>query len=84
MDDARHMVMECPGLQPRRNIMFTTIDSILEEYGLGHDILVGDVFLILMGKPIVTIPMDAMEKIRICSAKNISSMYRSKIRDGIG
>ena len=55
MDDARHMVMECPGLQPRRNIMFTTIDSILEEYGLGHDILVGDVFLIIMGKPIVTI-----------------------------
>ena len=84
MDDARHMVMECPGLQSRRTIMFTAIDSILEEYGCAHDILVGDIFLILMGKPVVNAPMDAMEKIWICSGKNISSMYRSKMIDGIG
>ena len=84
VDDSRHMVMECPGLQPMRNTMFTKINAILDEYGLEHDVLDGNVFLTLMGKPNVNIPMEAMEEIWIFSARNISSMYRSKLREGIG
>ena len=84
VDDSRHMVMECPGLQPMRNTMFTKINAILDDYGLEHDVLDGNVFLTLMGKPNVNIPMEAMEEIWISSAKNISSMYRLKLREGIG
>ena len=81
VDDARHMVMECPGLQPRRNTMFAMINTILDEYGLDHSLLDGNVFLTLMGKPNANIPM---EEIWICSARSISGMYRTKLKDGIG
>ena len=84
VDDARHMVMECPGLQPRRNTMFAMINTILDEYGLDHGQLDGNVFLTLMGKPNANIPMQAMEEIWICSARSISGMYRTKLKDGIG
>ena len=80
VDDVRHMAMECPGLQPRRNIMFGEIHLILEKYGLTHDVLNDTSW----ESPNLNTPMEAMGEIWICSARNISSMYRLKLREGIG
>ena len=51
VDDAAHMVMPCPGLQPQRNAMFLEIDKILACNGLNQNDLDANVFLNLMGRP---------------------------------
>ena len=84
IDDAAHMVMQCPRLQPQRNAMFLEIDKILARNGLNQNDLDANVFLNLMGRPGQNIPIELMEEIWQCSARQISNMYRWKLKYGIG
>ena len=60
------------------------IDKILARNGLNQNDLNANVFLNLMGRPGQNIPMELMEEIWQCSARQISSMYRWKLKYGIG
>ena len=84
VEDAAHMVMPCPGLQPQRSAMFHEIDKILARNGLNQNDLAANVFLNLMGRPGQNIPIELMEEIWQSSARQISNMYRWKLKYGIG
>ena len=84
VDDAVHMVIQCPRLQPQRSAMFNEINEILVNNGLNQNDLDENVFLNLMGRPGVNIPAEIMEDIWICSARHIACMYRWKLKQGIG
>ena len=76
--------MQCPELQPKRSIMFNEIDKICDAIGLERLGAYGNVFWILLGKPVDNIPIESMKNIWIYSARHISDMYRWKLREGIG
>ena len=61
-----------------------SIDEILARNGLNQNDLDANVFLNLMGRPGQNIPIELMEEIWQCSARQISNMYRWKLKYGIG
>ena len=63
LDDAVHMVTQCPALQPRRTVMFDEITEILEGDGRYQIPDVEDIFLIIMGRPAAGTPKEVMVKI---------------------
>ena len=84
IDDARHMVIQCHALQPKRNDMFNGIEAILMRHNYVFNQMDENVFLNLMGKPAANLSVDVMCDIWLCSVKHIASMYRMKQRQGIG
>ena len=53
--------MQCPELQPKRSIMFNEIDQICDAIGLERLGAYGNVFWILIGKPVDNIPIESMK-----------------------
>ena len=84
MDDAVHLVMQCPKVQDRRNDMFKEIAQVSNHFGNNLVVAGKSIFLILLGRPCPNTPDEMMERIWIISAKHISNMYRWKLRQGIG
>ena len=84
MDDANHLVMQCPSLQDKRNVMFHEISQIRDGYGRYLISSGADLLLTLLGKPHSNVPDEIMEEIWILSAEHISNMYRLKIKQGEG
>ena len=76
--------MQCPMLQPKRNDMFNEIEVILMRHNCDINLMDEVVFLNLMGKPAANIPPETMCDIWLCSVTHISSIYRMKLRQGIG
>ena len=84
VDDAKHMVMQCPHFQPKRTEMFNEIEALLMRPDYAINQMDENIFLSLMGKPAVNISQEVMCDIWLCSVRHISSMYRRKLRQGIG
>ena len=84
VDDAKHMVMQCPHFQPKRTEMFNEIEAWLMRRDYAINQMDENVFLSLMGKPAANISQEVMCDIWLCSVRHISSMYRRKLRQGIG
>ena len=84
LDDAKHMVLQCPMLQPKRTEMFIEIEALLMRYDYDVNHLDENIFLNLIGKPAADIPQDVMHNVWLISVRYIASMYRMKLRQGIG
>ena len=84
LDDAKHMVLQCPMLQLKRTEMFIEIEALLMRYDYDVNHLDENIFLNLMGKPAADIPQDVMYDVWLISVRYIASMYRMKLRQGIG
>ena len=84
MDDAHHLVMQCPSVQDTRTKMFKEITDIPGESGRRLLVSGEKIFIILMGRPSIHVEPDSMVKICKIAAKNIAKVYRNKIRQGIG
>ena len=84
IDDANHLVMQCPGTQPMRNDLFNELKNL--DGGHGKTLLESNVniFWVLMGKPCEGIPDSSMVSIWITAARHISRMYKWKLKQGIG
>ena len=82
-ENARHLVMECPRWQARRNVMFREIGNI--DDGSGQAILGTqcDLLLVLLGKS-VCFSMEQMCKLWHIAMVHISGMYNERVREGIG
>ena len=72
IDDARHLIMQCPELQHQRTVMMDEIAGI--EGGFGQ----------LMAKHVEGFSWDQMVTVWIIAAKHIASMYKVKVKSGIG
>ena len=83
MDDANHMVMQCPALQPQRTDVFNEINEISEGNGRFHFRIDEDIFITPMGRTCADIPHEIMLKIWTCSCRHIADMYRWKIKQGV-
>ena len=83
-DDAEHMIMQCPSLQPIRTEMFVEMNQIQDYPGNVLFEPGENTFLILMGKPYLNLNAATMESIWKIAARHISNMYRWKLRQGIG
>ena len=84
VDDANHMVMQCSHFQPKRTEMFNEIEALLMRRDYTINQMDENIFLSLMGKPATNISHEVMCEIWLCSVRHISSMYRMKLRQGIG
>ena len=84
MDDAKHMIMQCPALQQFRNEMFNELTNI--EDGSGREILDSavEVCHTLMGKIPDVFTKRQMEIFCSIVAKYVCDMYTFKTRTGIG
>ena len=84
MDDAKHMIMQCPALQQFRNEMFNELTNI--EDGSGREILDSavEVCHTLMGKIPDVFTKRQMELFCSIVAKYVCDMYTFKTRTGIG
>ena len=86
VDDANHLVMQCPSLQGMREQMFDEIRELPDGTGalmLDH---CDDVFSILIGRQKEDFTIEQMEKIWMISGKYINDMYRLSLRrrKGVG
>ena len=85
VDDARHLIMQCPEMQGMRNVMFRELAD--SGGGVGNVILEAapDTLLLLLGKEMEDQPLTAsMMEFWSVAARHIANMYRSKLRMGIG
>ena len=83
-ENVRHLVMECPRWQARRNVMFREIGNI--DDGSGQAILdaQGDILLVLLGKSVEGFSEEQMCKLWHIAMVHISDMYNERVREGIG
>ena len=76
--------MQCPMLQPKQTEMLNEIEALLMRHDYVVNQLDENIFLNLMGKPAANIPQEVMCDRWLCSVRHIASMYRMKLRQGIG
>ena len=85
-DNVRHLVMQCPRLQPERATMFTELRN--SGGGSGGRVLEnhGDILSVLLGGPVEVLTGDQMDDFWLISSLHISKMYQRSmaLRDGIG
>ena len=85
-DNVRHLVMQCPSLQPERAIMFTELRN--SGGGSGERALEGhgDILSVLLGRPVDVLTDDQMDAFWLISSLHISNMYQRSmtLRKGIG
>ena len=85
-ENVRHLVMQCPALQPERTAMFRDISDV--EGRCGKDILVNAANTLgtLLGRPVDDIPQEIMDEVWLLAGKHISKMYFRclSLRKGIG
>ena len=83
VDDARHLVMQCPKWREDRSEMMKMIGNVPD--GSGQRLLNAqcDISLVLLGKLNSNLTMKQNIRIMIISAKFISKMYNEKIRQGM-
>ena len=85
MDDARHLIMQCPELQDQRSAMFRELSEL--NGGMGDEILQAapDTLVLLLGREVENEPIsDQMVEFWSIAARHIADMYRLKLRIGIG
>ena len=84
MDDAFHLVMQCPKLQDKRNAIFSEIKNMSGGINLNTPNTEGGAFWVLVGRPAINISNDIMEVIWVRVARHVSNMYRWKMKQGVG
>ena len=82
----RHLVMQCPGNERLKEIMFKEIakvDMVLNERCMNN---ADQVFFLLLRKPIDGVNVDVMTGIWITAGYHLCNMYKSRIfhREGVG
>ena len=85
-DDVRHLIMQCPTLQPERTVMFTELRHVGEGHGERVMDRSGDILSVLLGKPAEDLAPDQMDEFWLVAGKHINIMYQRniKLRKGIG
>ena len=85
-DNVKHLVMQCPALQPERTAMFRDINVV--ENRCGKAILADGVntLSILLGRPVDNLSQELMDEVWLLADKHISKMYYRclSLRKGIG
>ena len=83
-DDMQHLIMQCPKWQTERTSFLTEISSIAD--GSGQTLLESQCHLVyvFMGIQATDLTFEQMVVIWTISAKHISNMYNSKIKEGVG
>ena len=84
LEDARHMVLECPALHDIRNEMFHNSNEVENRYGwsiLNRE----DILLYLLGKQCPDVSLEMNLEFNISCAMFINRMYRAVLsrRTGI-
>ena len=75
IENANHVIMQCPFQQDLRNDMFNCISAIY------HDIGNVNVFSTLLGKPIEGLHIQQMYEIWIIACTYVSKMYWAVLRE---
>ena len=84
MDDARHLVLECPRWQLIRTEMMSEISRISD--GSGRALLDSqcDLLYVLLGKSVTGLTFEQMVVVWIIASKYITKMYNLSTKKGIG
>ena len=84
MDDARHLILQCPAWQEERAEMMREI-SIIPD-GSGQALLESqiDLLYVLMGRGTNVCSYEQMVIVWSISARYIAEMYNRRIKEGIG
>ena len=84
MEDARHLIMQCPKWQSERTELMAEILNISD--GTGQALLESqcDLLYVLMGKHARGFTYEQMVGVWTMSAWHIARMYNRKVRQGIG
>ena len=85
LEDARHIIMQCPGTQHLRNEMFTELESDASIKNV-LDTNVNDVFLTCLGKCPVEYDGDVYVRLWCISGRHINRIYKYVLnqRAGVG
>ena len=83
-DDVRHLIMQCPKWQTERTSFLTEISSIAD--GSGQTLLESqcDLVYVFVGRQATDLMFVQMVVVWTISAKHISNMYNSEIKEGVG
>ena len=86
VEDAKHLILNCPETQILRDDMMEKIDGIVAGRGNYHQVTLVDRFYILLGTVIPGLDINQMVEIWLTSALYISNMYKQRVksRKGVG
>ena len=86
VEDARHFLVRCPYFQIERNNMLHEIQRVVNESGATLTDGDNDMFLNILGRPIVNLTEAQMEAIWLIILEYVASMYMRNVRhkSGIG
>ena len=86
VEDAKHMILNCPGTRDLRNCMFGCIDEIVDGNNNYEQTPFVDRIHILLGATVDGLTLHQMVDIWLVSAFHIRIMYKQRVksRKGIG
>ena len=86
IEDAKHLVLHCPRLQGEQTEMFVSIELVVEHFNNVVNRENEDMFNILLGKSLTTIPDETMKNVWKISGYYIHRMYKLTVQrnEGIG
>ena len=85
-ENAKHLVLQCPRLQGERTEMFASIELVVEHFNNVVNRENEDIFNILLGRSLTTIPDESMKNVWKISGYFIHKMYKLIVQrnEGIG
>ena len=84
LDDARHLVMQCPDLQRQRGDIMGEIAGLEGGFGPAIPNSGEDLLYVLLGKTVEGFTWEQMVSVWKISSKHTASMYKAKIKSGTG
>ena len=86
VEDAKHLILNCPETQSQRNGMMEKIDGIVVRRGDYEQISYIDWLHNLLGSVITGLDINQMVEIWLTSAYHIGNMYKQRVksRKGVG
>ena len=84
LDDAKHLILQCPSLQEMRREMFDELNDIGDGSGRRMLEMPGDTLYLLLGRLVKGFTREQLVHFWSVTAKHVTRMYNSKVREGIG
>ena len=86
IENARHIIMQCPNLQEERAILFSEINQVAVDANCLIFNVVDDILPTVLGRAIFDLPTDLMVQVWKIAGRNIHKMYKLVIKrnEGIG
>ena len=86
IENARHIIMQCPNLQEEQAILFSEINQVAVDANCLIFNVADDILPTLLGRAIFDLPTDLMVQVWKIAGRNIHKMYKLVIKcnEGIG